>query len=157
MKKIWRNTDNRFFFSMVFGFTLKEIRRKMVKQNVVFIFAFDCIKHPSLSLVNQTYTRTYKSNTLHFSIHIYGNICFFDAAIRQTIRSAMILHGIYRHAEEENQKNVVKRKNVARMIGKYREKKTMAKQQDVKKRTFDCELLLFFRHDRCADISTAKK
>lgn len=58
---------------------------------------------------------------------------------------------------EENQKNVVKRKNVARMIGKYREKKTMAKQQDVKKRTFDCELLLFFRHDRCADISTAKK
>lgn len=69
-------------------------------------------------------------------------------------------HGIYRHVEEENQKkNVVKRKNVARMIGKYREKKkTMAKQQDVKKRTFDCELLLlFFRHDRCADISTAKK
>lgn len=85
---------------------------------------------------------------------------FFDAAIRQTIRSAMNSHGIYRHVEEENQKkNVVKRKNVARMIGKYREKKKQwlnSKMWKSAHLTVSC-CFFFFRHDRCADISTAKK
>lgn len=110
---------------MVFGFTLKEIRRKMVKQNVVFIFAFDCSKHPSLSLVNHTYTRTNKSNTLHFSIHIYVNICFFCELLfgKQFVAQWIRMEYIDTLKKRIKKKNVVKRKNVARMIGKYREKK----------------------------------